>query len=195
MDMADVMAEIHHLAGTRKHHLAAHMLQASLHPAQARAVLRNLRGCPPVAETISHEFPIERPTATQAELPLPAASAPPPLSAFKHIPAGYYATPRPGTETIDYWVVEKGKGGKWAGASFARRVLGGQSSNARRLRSERLENVPQRVAMQKIVEYGLEEAQILFADTLVRCMDCSSPLTDATSRKTRKGPVCRNKNR
>jgi hypothetical protein len=195
MSLADVMAEIRTLAATRKHRLARHMLQRSLHPAQAHAVLKNLRKCPPVPETTSHEFPVEppAPAETQPELPLPRTSVPPPLSAFKDIPAGYFATrSASGSEVIDYWLIQKGKG-KWSDSSFARRVLGGASAGARKLRSVELTNMQQRLAMRAITEFGLEESQNLFADTLTRCLDCSIPLTDRISREARRGPDCRKK--
>lgn len=186
-DMAEIMREIRELAATRRHHLSPHMTGSrSMAKPQALAVLRNLRKCDPIDP--------EPPCEAEIEIKTTQNFAPPPLSAFKGIPEGYYAVRRPGTDTIDYFLIEEGKG-KWAGTKFARRVLGGQPKNARKLRTEPMENMQQRVAMQRITDFGLEAAGNLFADTLERCTDCSTPLTDPVSRAARKGPYCRNKRR
>lgn len=187
------MQEIRELAATRKHHLAPHMTGSRpLTSIQAGLILAKLRSAPRLTVDEAAE-----PAPASRETRAAAASGgliPPPLSAFKDMPEGYYAVRRGETEVIDYFLIEEGKG-KWAGTKFARRVLGGQPASARKLRTERMENMQQRVAMQRITTFGLEASQELFADTLERCTDCSTPLTDPVSRAARKGPYCRNKSR
>lgn len=185
--MTAKMAEIRELARSRRHRMAPHMLGTRpLTTVQADLVLAKLRGCPSLEDA-----PPAAPVVSRESAP----SVPPPLAAFKDaVPAGYYATRRPDEpETIDYYKIDEGKKGKWAGYKFARRVLGGTSSGDRKLRTVEMTNMQQRLALQAITQAGIEDSQNLFADTLTRCKDCSSPLTDETSRAARLGPVCRNK--
>lgn len=181
--------QIRALARTRVHKLSPDMADGrsgrnDLSDEAATGILAYLTRCPE----------IKVPEATVTAKPAPR-ELPPGLGAFKGtIPDGWYATPREGSETIDYWKIElHAKKDKWEGLSFARRVLGGQSRDAQKLRTERIDTMQQRLAMQAITEYGLEESQQLFADTLERCIDCSTPLTDPISRAERRGPHCRAK--
>lgn len=189
----DLMAEIARLAPAKKHHLGKDMVNGSrrLTLITARMVLANLQKCPDIEPAKAGPAQDPAPHQPQQQGTRPSL---PPMAAFENVPAGYYATPpREGSDSIDYWRVEKGKDGtKWAGRTFVRRVLGGPSGD-RKLRSVQIDNIQQRVALKKITELGLEESRNLFADTLERCTDCSTPLTDPVSRAARKGPYCRNK--
>jgi hypothetical protein len=186
-----LMDDISKLAPRKVHHLARNMVDGSrpLTVPAALMVLQHLNGCPDKeAEAVPQ--PAEVPVSRETRL------TPPPMRAFAHLPAGYFATPRDeDSDVIDFWLVEPGKG-KWEGMKFIRRVLGGAANDAqKKLRSERMENMQQRLAAQAIVDYGIEAAQVLFADKLERCMDCSTPLTDPISRAERRGPHCRAKRR
>lgn len=186
MTLDEAMDEIGRLAPTRKHKLAPYLVDGRrLTEVQAGLVLAHLRDAPKLTEDQAAEPPPARREAQAA----PDGKIPPPLAAFKSMPEGYYAVRRGDTTVIDYFLVEPGKG-KWEGMKFARRVLGGQPKEAKKLRTERMENMQMRVAMQRIMEFGLEAAAALFADTLERCIHCSTPLTNDLSRSRRKGDHC-----
>lgn len=194
-DMAAVMEEIRHLAATRKHSLAKNMLGTrSLAPVQAERILNHLRHCPPLE---GREAPVPGPQAVTGVPRETSGSVPPGLTVFKgRIPAGYYATPsRTGSNDVDFWKVDVPSKGKWEGYSFVRRVLGGAAQAGEEMRTEDLQNMQQRLALQAITELGLDESQMLFAEKLGRCGDCGRFLTDEVSRAHGKGPVCRNKKR
>jgi Family of unknown function (DUF6011) len=189
-DMAKVMEEIRELAATRRHHLAGSMTGGkSLAPAQAMGVLQHLRNCPPLDGQAPAASAQPRGDVSRETSP----AAPPRLSEFKNVPAGFFATisKKAGNDVIDFWKVHPGKG-KWASVKFVRRVLGGINPNDG-YRTEQLDNMQMRLAFQAITEYGLDEAQSLFADKMRRCIDCASPLTDPVSRAARRGETCRNK--
>lgn len=182
----DLMAEIARLAPVKKHNLGRDMVNGSrtLTLIAARMVLANLKSCPDITPAADSLPGSPAPQSQQAALP--------PISAFRNVPEGYYATPSAdSSDVIDYWKAEKGKKGtKWEDTTFLRRVLGGISADDRKLRTVRLENIQQRIGLRKITEFGLKDSQVLFADTLRRCVDCSSPLTDPVSRANRRGRVC-----
>lgn len=185
-ELDQMMDEIHRLAPTVKHNLAPYLLDGRpLTYIQASLVLGKLQAASRLTEDQAAE-PLPARREAQAA---PEGKVPPPLAAFKTMPAGYYAVRRGDTAVIDYFLIEPGKG-KWEGLMFARRVLGGQAKEAKKLRTERMENMQMRVAMQRIMESGLEAAAALFADTLERCIHCSTPLTNDLSRSRRKGDHC-----
>lgn len=194
--------QIRALAKTRVHKLSPDMADGrcgrkDLSDEAADGVLAYLSRCPEI-KAAPGKIPVPASASAALREPGPHApkDVPPGLGAFRGIPGGYYATPREGSEVIDFWLVEKEtKPGQWNGFVFCRRVLGGPPNNpAKKLRSEKLANtMQQRIAMQAITEFGLEESQRLFADKLRRCIDCSTPLTDPISRAERRGPYCRAK--
>lgn len=175
-----LMADIARIAPYRAHHLTKDMVDGSrrLTVPAALMVLNHLDKCGKI---------------TPAQAPAEAASSVPPrLGDFKGlVPKGYYATPsRTGHNDYDFWRVDPGKG-KWEGFAFPVRVLGGGDGDS--MRTVDLGNMQKRLALQAIVEYGLEEAAMLFAAELKRCSDCGLALTDEESRRVGKGKVCRNK--
>lgn len=217
-EAAQLMREIAELAPRKVHHLGKNMVDRTspLAVPAAQQVLRHLRKCPdaPAAPSrpaavilypsgdksgVIDSAAIQAAVDSSPQQPARPAQQqqgkiPPPLRSFGLLPEGYYATPRPNSDVIDYWLTEYGKG-EWDNCTFVRRVLGGQSSDARKLKTVKLPNMQQRLALQAITEFGIEESQNLFADTLERCIDCSTPLTDPVSRAERRGKWCRDKAR
>lgn len=182
----DLMAEIARLAPSKKHHLSKDMVngKSRLTLAAARMVLENLTACPDIMPAQQPRQESHRVSQDQGRLPT--------MSAYKDVPAGYYATPpKDGSDAIDYWKIEKGKEGtRWDGYTFARRVLGGFTPDDKKLRTIQIDNIQQRKALQAITELGLEESQELFVSTLERCIDCSAHLTNGESRARKRGPDC-----
>ena len=176
---ADLMREITRLAPLKKHRLATAMVDGSrrLSVPQATGILRVLRGC--------EDAIVAEPSGAVPDQPLPG------LRSLRGVPAGWYATPsRTGSNDLDYWKVTIGTG-EWEGCSFVRRALGGPTD--KKMRTERVTNIQQRLALQAIHATGIEASQVLFASTVRRCIDCSILLTDETSRAYRRGPDCRAK--
>jgi hypothetical protein len=177
MDMAEIMREITALAPRKEHHLAKDMVNGNRPLARqaAEMVLGNLRRCPDRAG-----LPEEQPE------PLT------PTGDLSQIPVGYYATPsRTGSNDIDFWKVEREEEGKWAGFTFAKRVLGGGTDGQTRLTKVKMPE--QRSALAAIARFGVEESRMLYATNMKRCTDCNRELTDDLSRARGKGDWCWNK--
>lgn len=177
MDMTEIMREISVLAPRKEHHLAKDMVNGTRPLARqaAEMTLKNLRRCP------------DRAGLPEAE-PEPLT----PTGDLSQIPAGYYATPsRTGSNDVDFWKVEHEDSGKWAGFTFAKRVLGGGSSGQTRV--TRIHMAEQRSALAAIARQGIEESRMLYATTMKRCTDCNRELTDDLSRARGKGNWCWNK--
>jgi len=175
MDTTDIMREIAELAPRKEHHLAKDMVNGTRPLARqaAEMTLRNLRRCPDRAAPV---------TMTGETAPA------------HDIPAGYYATPsRTGSNDVDFWKVERPENGKYAGWTFAKRVLGGGSGGQTRVTMIHMSE--QRSALAAIAQYGIEEARCLYGDKMQRCTDCNRELTDDLSRSRRKGDWCWNKNK
>jgi len=176
-DVADLMADIARLAPLKDHHLARDMVDGSRPLARqaAEKVLAHLEGIP------------DRPGWVEAK-PEPLT----PAGDLSQIPVGYYATPsRTGSNDVDFWKVEREDSGKWAGFTFAKRVLGGGSSGQTRV--TRIHMSEQRSALAAIAKHGVEESRMLYAATMKRCTDCNRELTDDLSRARGKGEWCWNK--
>jgi hypothetical protein len=163
--------------------------------ASATMVLVHLNKCADIPVN-PQDRRMPRPAGTQR--PEPAAAPPaqtgplPTLREFGDIPEGYYATPSaPGNNDIDFWRVDRPSKGKWAGCTFAVRILGGGDDS--KMRTVRLANIQQRLALHGIRSAGIETAGNLFADNLRRCRKCGIVLTDEISRAARMGPDCRSK--
>lgn len=182
-----------------------------LAPAAARMVLANLRRCPDktvaepagpgpyrtrtgrmltgqdvsaLADEAERGYDVSRETVIR--------NNPAPISAYLHLPAGYYATPsRTGNNDYDFWRIDKPESGKWAGRIFVKRIVGGGTDGD--MQTHQLDNMQQRLACEAIVGYGLEESRMLFATEMTRCTDCGRMLTDQESRDAGRGPTCRNK--
>jgi len=98
---------------------------------------------------------------------------------------GYYATPsKTGNNDLDFWFVNVvTREGKWQGWRTVSRVIGGHA-NTKVFKAER------RLALEKIIDFGIERAGNVFADELGQCKKCGKHLTDETSRQRRMGPDC-----
>jgi hypothetical protein len=178
MDVAEIMREIAALAPRKEHHLAKDMVNGSRPLARqaAEMVLRNLRRC-----------------SDRTGLPDPQPERLTATGDLSQIPVGYYATlSRTGSNDIDFWKVEREDSGKWAGFTFAKRVLGGGTEGQTRL--TRIHMAEQRSALAAIARHGVEESRMLYAVTMKRCTDCNRDLTDDLSRARGKGNTCWNKN-
>lgn len=199
--VTDLMREIAYLAPRKRHRLAKDMVDGSRRLALPAAlmVVSKLRQAPGIENTVPEQpAPAPRETPVQAIVQAvaqrQAAKTPPPMSAFKDLPAGFYATiSRTGNNDLDFWKVVPGDG-KWKGYIFVRRMLGGIGADEG-YRTEKIPNMQQRLAAQAITDYGIEESRRLFADKMRRCIDCGSPLSDKISRDEMRGPDCRNKKR
>lgn len=186
---SDELQKIAELAAGRQHRLAPDMVDGRhpLTPEAAQMVRLHLEKCPEISTPQSRQLTAGRVCTTRG-----AHGVLPQMSAFTSLEEGYYATPsRTGANAIDFWRVDKPVKGKWAGAIFVKRILGGGSGQD--MQSVRLNNVQQRLAAQSITELGPEAAAKMFADNLGRCSACGRWLTDDESRAAGKGPVCRNK--
>jgi len=185
----ELMDEILRLAAERDHRISPSMFSQRLRPGAARAVLGNLRRCPlrltggePV---VLQRSPEEAGMADRTCLP-PAPSVPL-ISTFTDVPDGYYATAsRSGHNDLDFWKVERPSGGKWAGRTFVRRVIGGKPD-------ANTTNLQARLALLAIREAGPEAAGLLYATELGLCRRCNRHLTDEVSRRLGIGPYCRAK--
>jgi hypothetical protein len=177
MDMTEIMKEIAELAPRKDHHLAKDMVNGSRPLARqaAEMVLKNLRRCPDRAG-----LPEAEPEASKKE------------GVLDWIPVGYYATPsRTGSNDIDFWKVEREDSGKWAGFTFAKRVLGGGTEGQTRL--TRVHMSEQRSALAAIARHGIEESRMLYAVSMKRCTRCNRDLSDDLSRERGMGDYCWNK--
>ena len=177
--VTDMMAEIARLAQIKDHHLAKDMVNGSRPLARqaAEMVLKNLNGCPDKAVV----------TDAQPERLTPTGD-------LSQIPVGYYATPsRTGSNDVDFWKVERPEDGKYAGFTFAKRVLGGGSDGQTRLIKVHMSE--QRSALAAIARQGLEESRMLYAVNMKRCTRCNRDLSDDLSRERGMGNDCWNKPR
>lgn len=175
--VAEMMAEIARLAPLKDHHLAKDMVNGTRPLARqaAEKVLAHLTGLP------------DRPGLPDAQ---PERLEP--TGDLSQIPVGYYATPsRTGANDVDFWKVERPEDGKYAGFTFAKRVLGGGTEGQTRL--IRIHMAEQRSVLAAIARHGVEESRMLYAVTMKRCTDCNRELTDDLSRARGKGDWCWNK--
>ena len=170
LDMAAIMAEIARLAPLKEHHLTKDMVDGRpLARQAAERVLDNLSRCKDRA------VPEAAPAAVD----------------FGLIPVGYYATPsRTGNNDVDFWKVERPEDGKYAGFTFAKRVLGGGSGG--QTRTTRIHMSEQRSALAAITGFGIEESRVLYGDKMKRCTKCNRELTDELSCQRRMGNDCWN---
>ncbi|MCW2929976.1 MAG: hypothetical protein JWM19_938 [Actinomycetia bacterium] len=185
---SELMRTIAEMAPRKRHRLSADMVNGTrkLTEAAALMVIANLEKCQDRL-LITDVKRAESPAAPREETPFP-----PPLAEFKGvIPAGFYATPRADGDVVDFWKVTVGNKGKWAGYSFARRVLGGGSGGEKRI--VELQNMQQRIALLAIRDYGVDRSGMLFAAAMDCCRDCGRDLTDEVSRAAGRGRTCREK--
>lgn len=102
-------------------------------------------------------------------------------AAVPAVPEGHYAVPSAtGNNDYDFYRVDVPTDGKWAGYVFVKRVIGGRpdASVSRTERSATLE---------RILDYGVEQAGKLYAAEIGRCRRCNRSLTAEDSRIGRDG--------
>lgn len=178
------------LAATKQHRLHPDMLARPMTPAQAQAIYRHLNRCQDKEDVASepHAFRTGPDDPShEAEVTKAMTGFPPPMSAFRHIPPGNYATDsRTGSQDTDFWHIDRPSQGKYAGVTFVERVIGGQEN-------VQVRGIQARYACQAILAAGIWEASCRFGQELGYCGDCGRHLTDEESRRIGKGPVCRSK--
>ncbi len=208
-EIENLMRQIADLAPRKRHSLGADMVNGSrrLSVAQAQMVLTHLHKARDIEGIAQVEAPgvsgqvrvrqmpdpeddlMPRPTGAVRTEPRPAPAALPRLTDLKGIPAGYYATPSgTGSNDLDFWRVDVPAKGKWAGFSFAKRILGGGSGSE--MRTIDLDNIQQRKALLAIRSAGTDKAGDAFAAAIGRCRKCGLVLTDDESRSRGYGPTC-----
>lgn len=103
------------------------------------------------------------------------------FAAIRAIPAGRYATPGLGKDSIDFWRVEVSK----KGYRFINRLLGAPGDF-------RKVHVPaaQQMAVLSVIAADPATAGKAFAVAYQACYRCCAPLTDETSRERGLGPDC-----
>jgi hypothetical protein len=113
------------------------------------------------------------------------AARKPQTSNLPEVPEGYYAVPsRTGNNDLDFFSVDRPTEGRWNGYVFVKRVIGGHVDTPVRGSEARL-------ALEAIIEFGVEEAGVLYGREIGRCYVCNRTLTDDLSRELGIGPVCR----
>lgn len=122
-------------------------------------------------------------TVAPAPAPVPQAPKGPTLFDLgQEVPDGYYAVVTDG-KTHFYRVSRKTKNGReWV------KVQEQASSDLYEMKYLRAV-----AAMQAIIEAGIPESSMLYANELGQCFTCGRVLTDDESRACGQGPVCRNK--
>jgi hypothetical protein len=104
------------------------------------------------------------------------------------VPEGYYAVPGSllGYDKNDlyFYRVDRPTEGQWAGRTFLKSVIGGKPEWGKFSQKEL------RQVLNAILEFGLEEANILFAVELKHCRKCNLHLTKWASRQLLYGPDC-----
>lgn len=107
--------------------------------------------------------------------------------ALPDVPSGHYAVPSlTGNNDLDFFRVDRPEEGQWAGRTFVKRVIGGRPYSSVRGKTAR-------EALEAILEFGIDEAGILYGSTLGQCSECNRHLTDELSRALGIGPECRTK--
>jgi hypothetical protein len=201
----DMLERIRGLAATRVHHLSPKLTGSyPLTIPQAEAILRHLNGCSVSAREAGmaqsgREFrrgPQEdrgaiSPYAKAGGHPASdepfSPQMPPPMSALKGVPEGYYAVEsRTGNNDLDFFRVHIPDEGKWKGYVFVERVIGGRPDAP-------VKGLQARFALAAILEAGVEEAKQRYGQEVGQCSECNRHLTDEESRRAGKGPYCRAK--
>jgi Family of unknown function (DUF6011) len=129
----------------------------------------------PAGVTMLANPPSARATRTMTQQPLP------------DVPAGHYAIPSlTGNNDLDFFRVNKPKKGTWAGRVFVDRVIGGKPDVSVRGKTARK-------VLEAILDFGIEDAGILYGTQLGQCRKCNRHLTDELSRMLGIGPECRSR--
>lgn len=102
-------------------------------------------------------------------------------SAAPAIPEGHYAVPSvTGNNDYDFFRVDVPTEGKWLGYTFVKRVVGGHPDFP-------VHRSQQAAVLERISEFGVEDAGKLYAEQIGRCRRCNRHLTDEDSRIGRNG--------
>lgn len=169
------------LAAGKQHRLAPYQVDGRhpVTPAAADGIIKYLNRCADRAGGQAREETMSPRTAAQA----PQG----PRAVIADIPGGFYATPsRTGSNDLDFWKVTKGRN---PDIRFVKRVIGGGDTKYPHLVG--VSRPEQFLALNAILQAGIDKAREDYADNEERCMKCGSQLTDDDSRAARMGPVCR----
>lgn len=114
--------------------------------------------------------PKERVSSIQANLP--------------DVPQGYYAVPNwKDGEELKFFFVKRPKTGEWAGFTFVKEVIGGHPEMP--IRGKYMTE-----ALKAIIDFGIEDAGILYGLKIKQCYNCNRSLTKKASRVLSLGRTC-----
>lgn len=100
------------------------------------------------------------------------------------VPAGYYAVPDwTGKEELKFFRVKRPVEGDWAGRTFMDQVVGGHPEM-------KCHGAFLRKALEAILEFGPEDAGILYGIKIKQCYSCNRHLTKKASRALSLGRHC-----
>jgi len=178
MSDQDITQRIQYLAATRRHRIADYLVNGSrpLAPAQARAILRNLEGCP-----VREGAPASR------ETPVPAERTPPRQR-------GHRPGPRV-TEEGMYFSADRAilvYRSQYNNNPLKAKVLDPVAINPRTGRPGVWSSLPAALGFLRAEDRMTAEDSIRFEQLyeIAICTDCGRPLETDESRARRKGPVC-----
>lgn len=103
------------------------------------------------------------------------------------VPEGHYAIPSlTGNNDLDFFRVDRPTEGGWKGKTYVKRVIGGKPDKNIRFSQYR-------EVLQTILNTGIQESGMMYADKIGRCYRCNRHLTDEESRARGLGPDCASK--
>jgi hypothetical protein len=115
------------------------------------------------------------------------------------VPEGYYAIPAlrgknniklgDGVNDLFFFRVKRPTEGNWSGRIFVDQVIGGRPDHGL-LDSLTSQGIGARQVLQAILDFGMDDAGVLFATTLKHCRKCNIHLTRKASRVLMYGPEC-----
>lgn len=100
------------------------------------------------------------------------------------VPAGYYSVPDwTGNEELKFFRVKRPTEGDWAGRTFVDHIVGGHPGM-------KCHGDFMRKALEAILEFGPEDAGILYGIKIKQCCSCNLKLTKKASRALSRGRHC-----
>lgn len=103
------------------------------------------------------------------------------------VPEGHYAIASlTGNNDLDFFRVDRPTEGDWKGKTYIKRVIGGKPDQNIRFSQYR-------EVLHTILDTGIKESGMMYADKIGRCYRCNRHLTDEESRARGLGPDCASK--